>query len=72
MASIPGIPGISYARYRGGWKLRWRETHETSDGLTTKARSHTVPTEAEVPALALAIRRALDRHGWRGRSRHGT
>lgn len=64
MASIPGIPGISYARYRGGWKLRWRETHETPDGLTTKARSYTVPTEAEVPALALAIRRALDRQGW--------
>lgn len=49
MASIPEIPGISYARYRGGWKLRWRETHATPDGLTTKARSYTVPTEAQVP-----------------------
>lgn len=63
MASIPGISGISCARYRGGWTLRWRETHETPDGLTTKARSYTVPTEAEVPALPLAIRRAFDRHG---------
>lgn len=64
MASIPGIPGISYARYRGGWKLRWRETHETPDGLEKRARSYTVATEAEVPSTALAIRRALDLQGW--------
>ncbi len=64
MATLPGLPGISYARYRGGWKLRWRETHETNDGLVAKARSFTVATEADVPAMALEIRRALDRQGW--------
>jgi site-specific recombinase XerD len=64
MAGIPGIEGVSYARYRGGWKLRWRETHETPDGHAVKARSVTVTTEADVPSTALAIRRALDQRGW--------
>lgn len=64
MASIPGIQGISYARYRGGWKLRWRETHETPDGLQVRARSYTAETEADVPVLAVEIRQALDRQGW--------
>lgn len=64
MAGIPGIQGVSYARYRGGWKLRWRETHETPEGLTVKARSFTVATEAEVPVVAVEIKRALDRQGW--------
>ena len=40
MASIAGIKGISYAPYRGGWKLRWRELHETESGVVRKARSH--------------------------------
>ena len=64
MASIAGIKGISYAPYRGGWKLRWRETHETPDGAVRKARSFTVADEAEVPVVAVEIRRALDRQGW--------
>ena len=64
MAGIPGIQGISFARYRGGWKLRWRETHETPAGLEVKARSFTVADEAEVPVVAVEIRRALDRQGW--------
>ena len=64
MASIAGIKGISYAPYRGGWKLRWRETHKTADGLERKARSFTVADEAEVPVVAVDIRRALDRQGW--------
>lgn len=64
MASITGIQGISYARYRGGWKLRWRETHETPDGLQVRARSYTAETEADVPGLAVEIRRALDKQGW--------
>jgi integrase len=64
MAMIPGIHGISYARYRGGWKLRWRESNQAADGLIVKARSFTVPTEADVPAFAVEIRRALDRQGW--------
>lgn len=37
MASIAGIKGISYAPYRGGWKLRWRELHETESGVVRKA-----------------------------------
>ncbi|MEN0068068.1 MAG: hypothetical protein AAGA48_38415 [Myxococcota bacterium] len=32
MASIPGIKDVNYAPYRGGFKLRWRELHETADG----------------------------------------
>ena len=64
MASIAGIKGISYAPYRGGWKLRWRETHETPDGVVRKARSFTVVDEAAVPVVAVDIRRALDRQGW--------
>lgn len=63
MASIPGIQGISYAKYRGGWKLRWRETHETPSGPEIKARSFTAETEAEVPVLAVEIRKALDQIG---------
>lgn len=64
MAQIPGIQGISYAEYRGGWKLRWRETHETPSGVEVKARSYTAATEAEVPGLAVEIRRALDLQGY--------
>lgn len=41
MASIAGIKGISYAPYRGGWKLRWRELHETESGVVRKAQSYT-------------------------------
>jgi integrase len=64
MATIPGIDGISYTNYRGGWKLRWRETHETPEGLRVRARSYTTAVEAEVAPLAVDIRRALDRQGW--------
>jgi len=64
MASIPGIKGVSYAPYRGGFKLRWRELHETADGVVRKARSYTVGSEMEVPATAAAIREALDRQGY--------
>ena len=64
MASIAGSKGISYAPYRGGWKLRWRELHETESGVVRKARSYTVAEEAEVPIVAVDIRRALDRQGW--------
>ena len=35
MASIPGIKGVSYAPYRGGFKLRWRELHETASRPST-------------------------------------
>ncbi len=64
MANVPGIPGISYAQYRGGWKLRWRETHATPSGPEVRARSCMVDKESDVPERAVEIRRALDRQGW--------
>jgi hypothetical protein len=64
MASIPGIKGVSYAPYRGGFKLRWRELHETPDGVVRRGRSFTVAKELEVAPTAVAIRKALDRQGY--------
>lgn len=69
MASIACIKGISYAPYRGGWKLRWRELHETESGVVRKARSYTVVDEAEVPMPIVFVLPARIAHGRHARTR---
>ena len=64
MATIDGIPGISYRKRGESYRLKWRETHETPDGWKRVVCRYTVATKEEVAPLAVRIRASLDARGF--------